>query len=58
MNGSYLTPATATLFGLALSEWLAIAGILSIAATFCVNLYYRRRQDAREQILFERSRRD
>jgi len=43
--------ATFVAGSLSLNEWLAIGGFILAIATFCVNVYFQRKRDRREERL-------
>lgn len=51
-TAAYTTSGATFLAGsLSLNEWLAIGGFALAIATFCVNVYYQRKRDRREDKL-------
>lgn len=51
-TGTVYAGASASVLGaLGLSDWLALGGFMVAIATFGVNIYYRRKKDARDKRL-------
>ena len=51
-SAAYATSGATLLAGsLSLNEWLAVGGFILAVATFCVNVYFQRKRDRREERL-------
>lgn len=51
-SAAYATSGATFLAGsLSLNEWLAVGGFILAIATFCVNVYFQRKRDRREERL-------
>lgn len=49
---AYTTSGATFLAGsMSLNEWLAVGGFILAVATFCVNVYFQRKRDKREERL-------
>lgn len=55
---AYGTAGGVVILGLNVNEWLAVAGIISLIATYFTNLYFRVRADRRAEAAAETKNRE